>query len=276
MIDIGVNLLHPQFDSDRAAVVDRARAAGVTDMLITCTELSMVAAAIELCEEFNLHCTAGVHPHDAREADTDLSDRLLHIANSPRVKAIGETGLDFNRNFSPQDVQRHVFDTQLQVARTCGLPVFVHDRDSGGGVYDLLATYTNDLAGVVVHCFTGTSQDLDRYLSLDCYIGITGWICDRKRGALLRSLISRIPLDNLLIETDAPFLLPHTTQSSWHADNAPGISKRRNEPALLPLIAAQISFETQIPMEDIISHTSRNARRLFDLPSPDHPYSDHQ
>ena len=244
-------------------------------MLITCTELSMVPAAIELCEEFNLHCTAGVHPHDAQEAEADLSVRLLRLANSPRVKAIGETGLDFNRNYSPENEQRRVFNTQLQVAGTCGLPVFVHDRDSDGGVYDLLAAHANDLAGVVVHCFTGTSQDLDRYLGLDCYIGITGWICDKKRGALLRSLISRIPLDRLLIETDAPFLVPHTTQSSWHVDNAPGISKRRNEPALLPLIARQISNETRVPMEDIVTHSTQNARRLFDLPSPDLPSPDH-
>ena len=267
MIDIGVNLLHPQFEPDRAAVVERARAAGVTDMMITCSELSMVPAAIALCDEFNLYCSAGVHPHDARGAAGDLSDRLLQFANSPRVKAIGETGLDFNRNFSPQDVQRRVFETQLQTAGVCGLPVFVHDRDSDGAVYDALAAHVSDLAGVVVHCFTGTGQDLDRYLTLGCCIGITGWICDKKRGTLLRSLVARIPLDRLLIETDAPFLLPQSTPSSWHADNAPGISKRRNEPALLPLIAAQISKETRVPVEDIITQSTRNARRLFDLPA---------
>jgi TatD DNase family protein len=267
LIDIGVNLLHPQFAADRQAVLDRARSAGVEQMLITATDLTMAAAAIDLCGASNdLFCTAGVHPHDAKDAPQDpevLAEELRQLAMRPAVRAIGETGLDFNRNFSPPDVQRRVFDTQLVLAGELGLPVFVHDRDSDGAVYEALARHAAGLSGMVVHCFTGSSQDLDRYLALGCAIGITGWICDKKRGGLLRELVGRIPLDRLLIETDAPFLLPQNAPRNWQKTNAPGASSRRNEPALLSFVAEGIAEATGIPAAEIIAASSHNARQLF-------------
>jgi len=132
MIDIGVNLLHPQFESDRVAVLERAKAAGVTELMVTATDLPMSRTAIAFCEDHDLYCTAGVHPHDAKDAPENLSAELVDLSRSDRVKAIGETGLDFNRNFSPPDVQRTVFETQLRTAIEVQLPVFVHDRDSEG------------------------------------------------------------------------------------------------------------------------------------------------
>jgi TatD DNase family protein len=265
MIDIGVNLLHPQFDSDRMAVMERARNAGV-EMLITCTNLDMTARTIDFCDQHDLCCTAGVHPHDARDAPADLDAQLEALAGSGRVKAIGETGLDFNRNFSPPDIQRHVFDTQLEIAAAVGLPVFVHDRDSNGAVFEALARHADGLVGTVVHCFTGNQEDLQRYLQIGCFIGITGWICDERRGAELRKLVRDIPLDRLLIETDAPFLLPHGTPDDWHARNTSGAEKRRNEPALLYLVAARIAAEKQLPQEEVEASCTANARRVFDLP----------
>jgi TatD DNase family protein len=267
MIDIGANLLHPQFDADREAVIERARAAGVNRMLVTATDLSMAEAAIRLCnDEADLFCTAGIHPHDAKDAPVDpeaLGEQLRRLARAPAVRAIGETGLDFNRNFSPPEMQRRVFDTQLALAGELGLPVFVHDRDSGGAVYESLARHAANLSGMVVHCFTGSRQDLDRYLALGCAIGITGWICDNKRGASLRELVGRIPLDRLLIETDAPFLLPRNAPRNWQKTNAPGASSRRNEPALLSFVAAGIAEATGTPAAEIIAASSHNARQLF-------------
>lgn len=265
MIDIGVNLLHPQFDADRDAVMNRAREAGV-EMLITCTDLGMAEVAIEFCDEHDLHCTAGIHPHDAKDAPNDFTVRLTGIAESSRVKAIGETGLDFNRNFSPPDIQRRVFDTQLEVAAACGLPVFVHDRDSDGAVFEALSSHVDQLDGIVVHCFTGNGEDLHRYLDLGCFIGVTGWVCDERRGGELRDLVQEIPLDRLLIETDAPFLLPQSTPADWHARHAPGHSKRRNEPALLHLVTARIAQEKQLTQAEVAASCTANARRLFDLP----------
>ena len=152
MIDIGANLLHPQFDADRMDVIQRARAAGVERMLVTATDLSMAEAAIILCSTAeDLYCTAGVHPHDAKEAPDNLAERLRVIAGNPAVRAIGETGLDFNRNFSPPDVQRRVFEIQLELAGEIGLPVFVHDRDSDGAVFDALERHADRLPGMVVH-----------------------------------------------------------------------------------------------------------------------------
>jgi TatD DNase family protein len=266
VIDIGVNLLHPQFDDDREAVLARARAAGVHQLLVTATDLTMAARAVDWCEAHDLYCTAGVHPHDAKDAPADLAERLADLARSPRVKAIGETGLDFFRNFSPPSTQHRVFDVHLQAAGKLGLPAFVHDRDSDGAVYAALRRHRDRLPGVVVHCFTGTADDLSRYLALDCHIGITGWVCDERRGQELRALVPLIPLERLLIETDAPFLLPHDTPRTWHAEHAPGASRRRNEPALLPLVAARIARERRVSTETIVRETAANARRLFDLP----------
>lgn len=267
MIDIGINLLHPQFDPDRLEVLARARSVGVTDMLVTSTDLATSMAAIDFCEQNDLYCTAGVHPHDASDAPADLLDRLTKLASSPRVKAIGETGLDFNRNYSPPAEQRKVFEAQLGIAQACAMPVFVHDRDSDGAVFELLKSCADDLTGIVVHCFTGTAHDLARYLELGCYIGITGWICDKRRGAELRGLIGELPLDRLLIESDAPFLLPQTLPTGWHAEHAPGTSRRRNEPALLPLVARQIAELLGVTEREIVSKTTANARALFNLPA---------
>ena len=266
MIDIGANLLHPQFDADRQDVIGRARQAGVQKMLVTATDLAMTQSAIELCAGTDdLYCTAGVHPHDARNAPEDLAAELKSLAGQPAVRAIGETGLDFNRNFSPPDVQRQVFDVQLAVAADLNLPVFVHDRDSDGAVYAALAGYADRLPGIVVHCFTGSETDLERYLSLGCAIGITGWVCDKKRGGPLRELVGRIPLDRLMIETDAPFLLPQNAPKRWQQIHAPGASSRRNEPALLPYVAEGIAAASGAPVEEIMAASSRNAEKLFRL-----------
>ena len=266
MIDIGVNLLHPQFDVDRPAVIGRARSSGVRAMLITATDLDMAAAAVNLCADAaDLACTAGIHPHDARHAPADLADRLQQLAASPEVRAIGETGLDFNRNFSEPGIQQQVFEAQLTAAGELGMPVFVHDRDTDGAVYQALKRHAHRLPAMIVHCFTGTRTDLDRYLDLGCAIGITGWICDPRRGQALRALAGSIPLERLLIETDAPFLLPGNAPRSWHETQAPGISRRRNEPALLPYVAEGVAEATGMPVAEIVAATERNAAALFNL-----------
>jgi TatD DNase family protein len=235
-------------------------------MLVTATNLRMTESAITLCATADdLYCTAGVHPHDAKDAPEALAAQLRELARNPAVRAIGETGLDFNRNFSPPEVQRRVFETQLQLAAEIGLPVFVHDRDSEGAVFDALERDADRLAGMVVHCFTGSGEDLDRYLALGCTIGITGWVCDQKRGATLRELVGRIPLDRLLIETDAPFLSPQNAPKSWQKTHAPGASSRRNEPALLSYVADGIAEASRHSRMDIIAASTRNARALFNL-----------
>ena len=219
----------------------------------------MPKAPIALCARHNgLSCTAGLHPHLAKDAPDGWLDRLKLLAESPWVRAIGETGLDFNRNHSPRPVQQAAFRAQVQLAGQLGMPLFVHDRDTDGAVFEALRDYAGRPDQVLIHCFTGSAADLRRYLAAGYSIGITGWLCDEVRGAELRRLAPSIPLDRLLIETDAPFLFPAGTVP-------PSKRKRRNEPCLLPVIAERLAAVRGIPVEELILRTTDNAQRLFGL-----------
>ena len=240
-------------------MLGRAIDADVERIIVTGTDLESSEAAVVLCAKHapHLYCTVGIHPHDAAAAIAEWPDRLQELARNRAVCAIGETGLDFNRNYSPQPVQRTVFDAQLALAVRLRLPVFVHDRDTEGAVADAIARHRNGLRDVVVHCFTGSDADLQRYLDLDCHIGITGWICDERRGAALNQLVSRIPNERLLIETDAPFLLPRTL--------SPRPKSRRNEPAYLIWVARAVAEARGQTVDEIRAITRANARRVFAL-----------
>ena len=259
MIDAGANLLNGQFRRDLGEVLVRARNAGVEHIVVTATTLDEAQSALELCARRpGLSCTAGVHPHVAKEVETGWLERLRKLAERPPVCAIGETGLDFNRNWSPPEIQRHVFEDQVELAGDLDMPLFVHDRDTDGAVFEVLSGYRGPPDRVLVHCFTGSQSDLDRYLDAGYLIGITGWLCDASRGRELRRLAPRIPLDRLVIETDAPFLFPHGAPP-------PAGRRRRNEPCLLPFIAQRLAELRRQPVEELVQHTTANARRLFRL-----------
>ena len=259
MIDVGANLLNRQFRDDLDEVLARATDAGISHIIVTATTLGEAQEALDLCARYDdLSCTAGVHPHMAKDVGNDWQARLTELAAHPKVRAIGETGLDFNRNFSPQDVQRNVFTDQVELAGELDMPLFVHDRDTDGAVFEVLSRYRGPPDQVLVHCFTGTEADLLRYLEAGYSIGITGWLCDVSRGAELRCLAPRIPLERLVIETDAPFLFPHGA-------TPPGHRRRRNEPCLLPAVAQQLADLYGLPLETVVRHTTVNARRLFRL-----------
>jgi TatD DNase family protein len=207
--------------------------------------------------------TAGVHPHNAKDWDAAALARLRELAAgaAATLAAIGECGLDYNRNFSPPQAQRQCFEDQLALAAQLGKPVFLHERDAFDDFVSILKKYRANLPGAVVHCFTGGAAELEAYLELDCYIGITGWICDERRGAHLVPLLPRIPADRLLLETDAPYLLPR---------NLPGNLPRsvrgksgRNEPCFLPHIAACVAAIAGKPPQQLAEETGANARRLF-------------
>lgn len=262
LIDIGVNLGHESFDHDREHVIDAALRAGVQAMVITGTSVagSDKAAALAALLPGVLYSTAGVHPHDASGFGADTCPQLLEIAQQPQVVAIGETGLDFNRDFSPRHSQEVAFAAQLELAVQTGLPVFLHQRDAHEHFLGILKEQRDALARGVVHCFTGTREALYDYLDLDMYIGITGWVCDERRGLHVQELLHDIPADRLLLETDAPYLLPRNMQ--------PKPSGRRNEPAFLPwvlqLVAARLGRDAGM----LAAQTSANARAFFALPAP--------
>lgn len=261
LTDIGVNLAHDSFDEDRTDVIARAMSAGVTRMIVTGTSVTASIRAAELAAmNPRLFATAGIHPHHASEIDAHSIASLREILGQPRVVAVGECGLDFFRDFSPRDVQGSAFTAQLDLAAEVGLPVFLHQRDAHGEFTRLLTAKRDSLAGGVAHCFTGGPEELRAYLDLDLYIGITGWVCDERRGQSLRQALPLIPLDRLLLETDAPYLLPR--------DLSPKPRSRRNEPAFLPHILKRVAAAMNQPPEVIAQAAAANTQRLFRIPAP--------
>src|SRR5699024_9838431 len=152
--------------------------------------------------------TAGIHPHNARFHDADANAKLKTLLATPEVACAGEMGLDFNRDFSPRADQEKAFEAQLALAAEVGKPVFLHERDAHARFLAILRKWRDRLPAAVVHCFTGNREALYAYLDLDCHIGVTGWVCDERRGNELASLVPAIPDDRLLLETDAPYLIP--------------------------------------------------------------------
>ncbi|MEJ6592004.1 MAG: TatD family hydrolase, partial [SAR86 cluster bacterium] len=210
LIDIGANLTHESFVADFTDLLDRAQQAGVNQIIVTGASLQGSLDALTLARQQPgyLWATAGIHPHHADEANPAALAQLRTLAAQPEIKAIGETGLDFFRDICPRDQQIQAFEAHIELAIETGLPMFLHERESSQAFLEVLRPYRDQLSQVVVHCFTGEAAALYHYLDLDCHIGITGWICDERRGAHLIPLVSDIPDNRLLIETDAPYLLP--------------------------------------------------------------------
>jgi TatD DNase family protein len=259
LIDIGVNLGHDSFDHDRHAVIAAARAAGVGQMIVTGTSVPASIKAAELAGQHPgiLFSTAGVHPHDASSFGIDTSAMLHRMLQQPQVVAVGETGLDFNRDFSPRPLQEQAFAEQLALAGLTQLPIFLHQRDAHARFMALLKEQRDKVVRGVVHCFTGTRDELRDYLDLDMYIGITGWICDERRGLELQGIVKDIPLDRLMLETDAPYLTPRNIE--------PKARSRRNEPAHLPWVLAMVAHCTGRDSADVAAATTRNAKVFFGL-----------
>lgn len=257
-VDIGVNFFDKRFSEDKEQVIEQALESDVGLMINIGTDLASSEQGIALCQQHeNLFCTVGIHPHDAKSVTTDTMGNISALLNEPQVVAIGETGLDFNRDFSPREVQKKVFEQHLELASQSSLPLFLHERDAHRAQLEMLTSHRDDIAGAVAHCFTGSKEELYNYLDLDLYIGITGWLCDERRGDSLRALIKDIPSNRLLLETDAPYLLPRTLK--------PKPKKGRNEPCFIPHIAETISELTQRSLEEIKQQCFDNSCCLFDL-----------
>jgi len=262
LTDIGVNLAHDSFNDDRDAVIDRAARAGVTRMIITGTDIaaSEDAANLAATQPSRFWSTAGVHPHNAAGLDEGGLSQLAQLLQRPEVVAVGEMGLDFFRNFSPPESQVKAFRAQLELAADYQLPLFLHQRDAHEPFLALITEYRDRISAGVAHCFTGDAAQLRDYLALDLYIGITGWICDERRGAHLLDIVGEIPADRLLLETDAPYLLPR------NLDKKP--DSRRNEPYFLTQVLATVADATGKPAAEIARQTTVNASRLFRLGDP--------
>jgi TatD DNase family protein len=255
LVDIGANLTHASFRDDLDAVLSRAREHGVARIIVTGTSVEESRRAADIADAHGLYATAGVHPHHARECDEATIPALREVARQPRIVALGECGLDFNRNYSPHPSQEKWFVAQLELAAELGKPLFLHSRDAHPRFAEILRNLR--VGKAVAHCFTGAAAELRAYLDLGLYIGITGWICDERRGRHLVALAKEIPQDRLLLETDSPYLTPR--------DLHPQPRARRNEPAHLPHILRAVARARGEAPEALAEATTRNARALFGI-----------
>lgn len=259
LVDIGANLTHSSFAADLDSVIARAIDAGVARQVVTGTDLESSRAAAELAARHPqmLWSTAGVHPHHAAGFEPAHRSDLQALLEMPSVVAVGECGLDYFRDFSPRPAQRAAFVAQLEIAAAAKKPVFLHQRDAHEDFTAILTEHRAALVGGVAHCFTGGPAELEAYLELELSVGITGWVCDERRGGSLRTAVPRIPRSRLLIETDAPYLLPR--------DLSPPPKSRRNEPAYLPHIARTVAELRAESFDGVADATTQNAERLFGL-----------
>lgn len=261
LVDIGLNLSSERYDTDREAVLQRALAAGVGHFILTGTSLEESRKVVAMASTLpGCRATVGVHPHNASHLDDAVLASLRQLLRESGVVAVGETGLDFNRNYSPPEAQEKAFVAQMGLAAETGLPLFLHERDASNRMVALLKAHRDDWKTGVLHCFTGSREALHAYLDLGLMIGITGWVCDERRGQELQVLVKEIPADRLLLETDGPWLLPRDLPSSPKS--------KRNEPAFLPHIAATVARLRGENLETLSKQTSANAERLFRLMRP--------
>ncbi len=261
LVDIGANLAHDSFNEDRDEMMQRAFDAGIKKMIVTGSSDNSNVAALQLASESPglLFSTAGVHPHHAADY-TDESDAIIRrLVQHPQVVAVGECGLDYFRNLSPRAAQLDAFRRQIEIAKDTGKPLFLHQRDAHDEFVEVLEPFLPGISRAVAHCFTGEGESLREYLAMGLYIGITGWVCDERRGKHLYDIVSTIPDDRLLVETDAPYLLPRTIQ--------PKPKTRRNEPMHLPEVVRVIAEARGQSVEHVAEITTANAVRFFDLPS---------
>ena len=261
LIDIGANLTHESFRRDLGAVLDRARGAGVGRIVVTGASREGSVRALELARAHPgvLSATAGVHPHHAGDFGAETDALLRQLAREPEVLAVGETGLDYFRDLSPRPAQRAAFEQQIAIAIDLRMPMFLHQRNAHADFHALLRAARDSVPAVVVHCFTDSRAALFDYLDLDCHIGITGWVCDERRGLHLRELVREIPANRLMLETDAPYLLPR--------DLRPQPADRRNEPMHLAHICEVVASLRDEPAATTSANATATARAFFGLPA---------
>ena len=271
MIDIGANLAHESFAADYPALLQRAWAAGISHIVLTgsCRHSNRAVSMLAADDPARLSCTAGVHPHHASDWTGEDAALIRELAALPQLVSLGECGLDYHRDLSPRDVQRRIFVAQLELAIELKKPVFLHQRGAHEDFLAILREHRAALVDACVHCFTDTLEAMQSYIAFDCHIGITGWVCDARRGAPLRAVVPHIPGERLMIETDAPYLLPNNVPrgqrpSSIHSDK-PGIDGRRNEPCYLPWVAGALAELRGETFEAVAAQTSLNAQRFFRL-----------
>nr|CAG4648711.1 EOG090X080R [Polyphemus pediculus] len=281
LVDIGANLTNSKYSRDLDSVVERAKDAGVRKIMVTGASVQCSKDALRLTRLYpgTIYSTAGIHPHDAKTWTDESYNAIREIASNPECVAIGECGLDFNRNFSPPEIQLEVFQKQVKLACELKKPLFLHERDAHEDMVRILSLFKDHLPPAVLHCFTGTSDQAVKYLELGLYIGLTGYLWKDKSDDGVRSLLQKglLPLDRLLVETDAPFMYPNVRGSKIPEPIKQNLSERslsylnryctfqRNEPCALPVVVELIAAYMKKPVEEVAIATTINALKLFGL-----------
>ncbi len=255
--DIACNFTSDRFDNDLDEVINQAIVNNITKFGLICSRLSDIEKLLEIYNRYSkdMFFTIGVHPHHANEINEEYLKKLKEVINNNNPHAIGETGLDFFRNLSTYEEQIFAFEEQIKIAIDTNKPLFLHQRDSHDDFIKILRKYSSDINKSVVHCFTGTKEQLNDYLELDCYIGVTGWICDAKRNVELRKTIKNIPLERLMIETDCPYLIPKNLEEKP--------KNNRNEPTYLNHIANEVATLMKKDINDIREKTYKTSLSFF-------------
>jgi TatD DNase family protein len=263
-VDIGINLHNKQMLKTWRKQVQRAHDANVTTIILTGTSIQCSSSSLKLAEAFqtkkpsnmnnmHLYCTVGIHPHDAKLFRGDKTIQTLRsLLQHPLAVAVGECGLDYNRNFSTPSQQLLSFEEHIKLACELKKPLFIHEREAHEDVVALLNTYLHQLPPVVIHCFTGSAAEAQTYLSMGFYIGFTGTICKFERGKPLRDLLPTVPLERIMLETDAPFM---------------GFVKgrRESEPKDVALVAAKVAEVLGVDVAMVREITTANAKSFFNI-----------
>ncbi|XP_046996066.1 3'-5' ssDNA/RNA exonuclease TatD [Schistocerca americana] len=281
LIDIGANLTNKKYGRDLDSVVQRAKDAGVQKIIVTGTSLRSSKEALRLTRIFpgTLYSTAGIHPHDAKSWTEGYLDDLRDIASNPECVAIGECGLDYNRDFSTPDMQREVLEKQVALACELRKPLLLHERDAHKDLIKILEKYKENLPSVVIHCFSGTFEEAESYIKMGIYLGITGYLCKDKSDNGVRKLLESgvIPLEQLMVETDSPFMYPNTRASKLPPHVKEALTERsltflqryctfqRNEPCSLPAIVEMVGAFMRKGPEEVALATAFNALKVFGL-----------
>lgn len=257
-IDIGINLTNKQFYNEQDEIINRALDNGVEQMILTGTSVRGSKESAEIAEDYPgiLYSTAGIHPHDAKSFNDQSISELRRLLIFSHVVSVGECGLDFDRDFSPRQIQEKYYCAQLELAIEVDKPLFLHERSAFKRFNEITDEYLPSLPEAVVHCFTGTLEEAKIYLDKGFYLGFTGAISDEKRFKHLEDVIKYVPLGRMMIETDAPFMLPK---------NMPRIQNRRNEPSFLPYVAQTIAHLKKISISEVADETTRVAGKFFRL-----------
>jgi TatD DNase family protein len=256
IFDSHCHLDDKSYAKDLDAVIERARSAGVTRMMTIGVNKRTSVQAVSLAQSHTgIYASVGIHPHDVKNCNDSILQDLINLAKNEKVRAWGEMGLDFNRMYSPRHDQEKWFEKQLEHAEESGLPMIFHERDSNGRFLEILKGQKSAAIKGVVHCFSGNQNELDQYLALGLQIGITGILTIKSRGAQLRKLVTNIPSDRLLVETDAPYLVPAPEKNR----------NRRNEPAFVKSVLLKLAEVRNEDPQQLAQIVWQNTCRLYGL-----------